>query len=150
MNELISIKGFPKYHLESETLKVISYHKTPYGAYRSLEMNDRHEQGYTLYNDGNRRFFTLSELRGSVELHKIKGMFKPTMINTGPIRRGFWIVGSVNKTTGAFSASANPSLHNTEDLAKAEASRLARIDKDKKFAWLKVGGIASAQDVVYE
>lgn len=149
MNELICIKGFPAYHLETETLKVISYHKTCEGKHRSLEFNDRGEHGYTLYNNGHKEWFSLEKLRGSAELHKIKGMVMPA-INTGPVRRGFWIVGSMNKKTGAFSASANPSLHNTEDQAKTEAGRLAQIDKDKKFVWLKVGGLASAVDVVYE
>jgi hypothetical protein len=148
MNELICIKGFPAYHLETETLKVISYHKSHEGKYRSLEFNDRGQHGYTLYNNGHKEWFSLEKLRGSVELHKIKGMVVPMKDNV--LKSGYWIVGSISKSTGAFSAASNPKPHSTESEARAEAGRLASLDSSKKFTWLRIGGMASAVGIVYE
>lgn len=155
MGELICIKGFPAYHLETDTLKVISYHKSLLGKYRSMEFNDRGQHGYTLYNDGHKEWFSLEKLRGVVELHKLKGMVQN--MNTGarasvggPVKAGYWIVGSLSKASNTFSASANPALHTSLTNAKTEAARLAAADKTKKFVVLKVEALATVADVSWE
>jgi hypothetical protein len=61
--------------------------------------------------------------------------------------KGKWLVGSIQKTTGAFSMTSNPARQPTREAAKNEAARLAKIDSSKMFVVLNVTDIASFQDV---
>lgn len=148
---LIGIKGYPMYLLDAETLKVISFYKDSNGKHRTLERNDRGIEGYTLYRDGKRRFHSLEDLRGTVELHKLKLSLKEKQrMKTGVIGSGDLFIGSIEKKTGAFSASTFPAKHGGEEAAKAEAARLASQFKDKKFVVLKAVAVASVQEVNWE
>lgn len=150
MNELIEIKGYPMYRLETETLKVVSFYKDPRGKYRAPEMDDMGRRGFRLYRNGKSEFFSCDRLNGFVELHKLKGKtFVKTSVG-GVVKTGDYVVASMAKDTGVFSMSTFPARHPTEASAKAEVARLAAIDKTKKFVWLKVGGMASVQEVVWE
>lgn len=152
--ELISIAGFPKYLLNPQTLEILSFHYSRNGKLRAPNWNDKGSKGYRLYNNGKTRFFSLEELKGTVELHKIKCSLKEekkmSQANTGVPVKGNFIVGSLSKVNGALSFSAFPSRHTTWTAANNEAARLAQSVKDKKFIVVEVKGIVSVSDVVWE
>lgn len=157
MEKLIPIKGFPMYRLVMDTLKIVSFHKDPInGKYRSLEMNDRCQYGYHLYNNGKKKFFTLDMLKGEVELFKLKELMNAMWPDTkktstsGVVATGDWIVGSINKNSGVFSTTSTPAKHLTRESARTEAARLASLDKTKKFVVLKIDSIASANEINWE
>lgn len=79
-------------------------------------------------------------------------IIKPTTTEEGnsQMKTGQFIVGSIDKSTGVFSATSQPMAHLTKGAAKTEATRLAGIYKTKKYVVLEVGGIVSATDVVWE
>lgn len=62
---------------------------------------------------------------------------------------GKYIVASIDKNTGRFSASATPKLHPSFTVAKGEAARLAQENADKDFVVLKVETIASVAQIVW-
>lgn len=64
--------------------------------------------------------------------------------------KGQYIVGSIDKSTGTMSISANPVSHVNHGDALAEAARLAKLDSGKKYVILTIGMTASIQDVVFE
>lgn len=66
------------------------------------------------------------------------------------LKRGEYIVGSVDKKTGTLSFSTNPSKHFSFQKALEEAKRLAGIETGKKFVVVEVKAIASAVDIVVE
>ena len=63
------------------------------------------------------------------------------------MQSGKYIVGSVDKNTGRFSASATPKEHMSLTIAKGEAARLAQENADKDFVVLKVEAIASVAKI---
>jgi hypothetical protein len=150
MNELIEIEGYPKYRLEMETLKVVSYYKDPHGRYRAPEFDDRGRRGYRLFRNGRSEFFSCDTLNRFVVLHKLKGKLNMRTSVNGVVRTGDWIIGSMTKDTGVFSMSTYPARHPSESSAKTEAARLAAVDKTKKFVVLKIAGMAAVQEVVWE
>lgn len=153
-DDWIDIPGFPDYKLDPKTLKVVSFHYSRNGKQRSLGQNEIGVDGYRLYNNGNNRFFTLDELRGTVELQKIKLSLKEknkmTNIAIGVPASGDYIIGSLSKMDGRLSFKEFPAKHKTLPAAKSEAARLAQSFKDKKFIIVKVESIASVSDVVWE
>lgn len=66
------------------------------------------------------------------------------------MKRDTFIVGSVDKQTGAFSATQFPREHGSAVEANNEAQRLAGINPNKKFAVLRVLGIVSQNNIVWE
>jgi hypothetical protein len=66
------------------------------------------------------------------------------------MKTGNYIVGSLNKTTGVFSAVQNPKIHLMEHLAKDEAVRLARNETQKEFVVLQVVSVVTVNDVVWK
>jgi hypothetical protein len=54
------------------------------------------------------------------------------------VRNQQFIIGSLNKTTGAFSISESPVVHPNAVEADKEAKRLASLDSNKIFVVLKV------------
>jgi hypothetical protein len=149
---MVPIKGFPMYLIDSESLKVISFHKTLLGCERVLERDDSGKEGYTLYQEGSSKFFSKEDLRGTVELHKIKLALKDKeeMTKVGIPVTGDFLVGSLSKLNGAMSFSAFPGKHADLLKARTEAARLAGIDKTKKFVVVEVKAIASANDINWE
>lgn len=63
------------------------------------------------------------------------------------MQSGKYIVGSIDKNTGRFSASATPKEHMSLTVAKGEAARLAQENADKDFVVLKVEAIASVAKI---
>lgn len=61
-----------------------------------------------------------------------------------------YIIGSINKTTGDFSISARPKIHDTLEDAKFEASRLASLDSSKKFVIFKIAEICYAKEIIWD
>jgi hypothetical protein len=68
----------------------------------------------------------------------------------GKMVKGNFIVGSVNKMSGAFSTSANPYQHETYRAAAIEAEKLSRQNPEKKFVVLKIKGTVSTATTVWE
>lgn len=66
------------------------------------------------------------------------------------MNKGQYIVGSLQKSNGAFSASPSPVTHKTLADAQAEAQRLAIMYTTKRFVVLKVEGIVHATTVTWE
>lgn len=71
-------------------------------------------------------------------------------MNGKDIKRGQYIIGTVNKQTGNVSFANQPKVHLRYDLALEEAKRLAGSITDKKFMVVEVKAIASAVEVVVE
>jgi hypothetical protein len=114
--------------------------------------------GYTpcfkLYDNGVGTVLSVAQIRAKVERVKLKRIREEMNYGAknsvaGALQRGDWIVGSLNKATGAFSTSNLPARHLTQTSAKQEAARLAAIDKSKKYVVLNVEAIASVEDVVW-
>jgi len=60
------------------------------------------------------------------------------------------IIGSISKENGSMSISKKPCFHCTLIDAKNEAEKLSKVYSDKKFVVLKVEGICSSSNVVWE
>ncbi len=126
--------------------QVISYFTgMPYEIKR-LQKNSYHDSGFQLSTNGKRKFLFIEEIQKLIDKHTKN---KEVKMNTTTMKNRY-IIGSVNKINGLFSTTSNPALHETFNIAKAEAARLANLDKDKKFVVLKVEAIASIQEVVWE
>jgi hypothetical protein len=148
--EYYVIPGFPMYSLEvnaNGTANVISRHKDPLGRLLKPCSYNGITSAYKLYEKGSPRVFTMPELRSVVEREKLKSL--RNAINGESMQSGQYIVGSIHKNNGTFSASPNPAVHLSISAAKAEAARLAGISKEKKFVVLKLEGIASVEEVVW-
>jgi hypothetical protein len=140
------------YRLIPDTLHVVSFYKDKDGR---LLTPFRHEGflGYHLWAGGSRTFFSTEKLRAIVERNKLKRMreemYSKTSIS-GVVKTGDYIVGSINKQTGAFSTSSAPARHLSLASAKQEAARLAGIDKSKRYVVMKMEAIASVEEVVWQ
>lgn len=155
MKDTIAVPGFPMYELQKDDLKILSFHKCSSGRYRSLECTDTGLMGYTLYNNGKRKFFSMNDLIAIIELDKIKNVLvkkgnKMVQAKVGVPMKGDYVIGSLSKMNGGLSFSEFPAKHMTLDQAKTEATRLATTHKDRKFIIMKVEAIASTTDVVWE
>lgn len=75
---------------------------------------------------------------------------KKTVLNGLTMKRGQYIIGSVDKKTGAVSVSSNPAIHKTYSVAEGEAKRLAAIEPSKKFVIFEAKALATAVEVVVE
>lgn len=64
--------------------------------------------------------------------------------------KGDLIIGSIHKTTGALSFSANPKVQPNFLTASQEAERLAKLNTEKKFVVVEVKGIVSVNNVAWE
>jgi hypothetical protein len=60
-----------------------------------------------------------------------------------------FLIGSIDKNTGAVSFSTYPARQPNIEAARKEAARLATIHKDKMFMAVHVEAIATVQDVVF-
>jgi hypothetical protein len=110
------------------------------------EWNDQFD-GFIVTVNGIRNKLPISFLK------MLKDHVMPTLNNsytTNPADyKNKFIIGSLHKTTGGFSMTASPCRQPTREAAKAEAARLAALDKTKMFVVLNVTDIASVQDVVF-
>lgn len=79
---------------------------------------------------------------------KVGNMTRASQI--GGLKAGHLIIGSQTKVGLSFSTVADPVVHTTMGLAKAEAARLATNDKTKKYVVLEVKAVASTNDVNWE
>lgn len=107
-------------------------------------------EGWKVTDDGDVVYMKIDFLR------KLKPKVKKqmTMIPNTPSTnaqdfKGKFLVGSINKQTGAVSFSAHPARQPNREVAKSEAARLAQIEKGKMFVVVQVLDIASIQDVVF-
>jgi hypothetical protein len=152
------IYGFPQYEISVgkslDDIEVISYHYSRAGKIRKHNIDDQYRIGYRLYNNGKTKFITVDELKRIVNVERAKAAVRvnsPMKTSVGGVvQTGDWIVGSITKIGGMFSMSSAPARHPTKDSAKAEAARLAAIDKQKKFVVMKIEAMASTQDVNWE
>lgn len=76
--------------------------------------------------------------------YKEKNMNYTNQFNTqvggiAAVRNRKFIVGSIN-SDGELSVAANPVLHNTWPLAKAECVRLAKLNPGKAFVYMQFNG----------
>jgi len=69
---------------------------------------------------------------------------------SGSIARGSYIIGSINKQTGAFSVASNPGVHYDLNTARREAERLSRAHTEKKFVVWRCDGVVSTDTTVWE
>jgi hypothetical protein len=165
---LIDIPCFPKYKLDTNTMKVISYQKDDEGKYLvqvrmqhaythpyqySMSYNDMY--GYTLYNELGKKYFSLTYF------YNLAGQHHNKLINNTPrvrvkvnedsiMKINEYIIGSISKVSGMFSTAATPMIYANVELAKIEAERLAIKDHTKKYVVLKVEGIAKVASTVWE
>lgn len=150
----LDILGYPKYLLNPTNMAVLSFHVFREGKYLQMTVDKDRNPGYKLYNDGISKFYSIQELNTIVErnkLRKIREEMNTTKTSvSGALQTGDWMIGSITKATGVFSAAQGPARHLNEYSARKEAERLAGIDKSKKFVVLKVAGIASVSDINWE
>lgn len=83
----------------------------------------------------------LENMKINVQFNQGQVMNKATTFSEAAqaTSNGMFIVGSVDKQ-GNFSFAANPVTHATAQLARAEARRLANLNKDKMFVITKLYG----------
>lgn len=167
------LDGYPNYVIRSNgvQVKVISFHYSKKGKERHPQMeydfnsDSVKESGYMLYNNGAQKYFKISELiayyfkqkvkiqRDELQSHSNKKedqmKYGYSNSNNG-VQTGSYIVGSLLKSTNAFSTSGDPAGHKTRDAANTEAQRLARMHPDKKFVVLEVKGVVSVGDAVWQ
>jgi hypothetical protein len=152
------IPGYGKYELkeyDDGSYEVISYYKEAKGKPLTPGRGKSGETYFKLYENGTGTILTGVQIRAKVErvkLKRIREEMNYTARNSipGVIATGDYIVGSINKQTGAFSTSNLPAKHLTQTSAKQEAARLAGIDKSKKYVVLNVAAIASVEEVVWQ
>lgn len=89
----------------------------------------------------------LKTLKANADMRDEMAAIQNNYTNNPADYKGKWLVGSIQKTTGAFSMTSNPARQPTREAAKNEAARLAKIDSSKMFVVLNVTDIASFQDV---
>lgn len=75
---------------------------------------------------------------------------KEEVMNGNEIKRGNFIIGSINKQTGELSFAKQPKIHTYQGAAIAEAKRLATECPQKKFVVVEVKAVARTTDVVVE
>lgn len=77
-----------------------------------------------------------------------ESMNPQTAASTNPADfKGKFLIGSINKTTGAVSFSINPARQPSHEAAKKEAARLAKLDQNKHFMVVEVKDIATFSEI---
>jgi len=91
----------------------------------------------------------LRELKGKQKMWNEPKQLNNVANPTGLDFKNKFLIGSIDKETGAVSFSALPARQPTREAAKKEAARLAGLHKNKHFMVVNVTDIASVQDVVF-
>jgi hypothetical protein len=153
IEKLYDIPFWPPYKVRESDLQVLSFHSGKRGyELKRCEKNEyynRKDDGYNLYYCGDRKFITVEELKRIVNKQKEKKM--PHFASQrGGLKSGDLIIGSFLKNSKAVSFSSDPMIQDNLTDAKKEASRLAQVDKTKKFVVVEVKAVASVADVTWE
>ena len=104
--------------------------------------------GWQVTDDGKKVKLSIDYLRTLKETEKMSLIQNNPTTNAADYK-GKFLVGSINKSSGAVSFSTIPARQPNREVAKAEAARLAQSDKSKMFVVVQVLDIASVQDVVF-
>ena len=153
--ELIPVPGHEKYVFCRETDWLYSTKMSvdyyPLKRIEPEEWND-HFDGWEVSDNNVKVRLPVTFLR---ELKGKQSMWnEPKQINnaanpTGVEFKGKFLIGSIDKKTGAVSFSAFPARQPSLEAAKKEAGRLAMLHKDKHFMAVGVEAIATVQEVVF-
>lgn len=151
--ELIPVPGHEKYVFCRETDWLYSTKMSvdyyPLKRIEPEEWND-HFDGWEVSDNNVKVRLPVTFLR---ELKEKQQMW-PKEINNAATTNGAdfkdkFLIGSIDKNTGAVSFSTYPARQPNIEAARKEAARLATIHKDKMFMAVHVEAIATVQDVVF-
>lgn len=150
---MIPVPRYEKYlfcpevdHLYSTKMAQCEFY--PLQRIEPTQWND-HFDGWNITNNGDRAKLSIDYLRKLKPKEETMSMIPNTPSTNAADFKGKFLVGSINKTTGQVSFSAHPARQPNREVAKAEAARLAAVEKGKMFAVVQVLDIASVQDVVF-
>ena len=151
-DDLIPLSCDPAYLWDDENERLFSTKVSGYDLYALAEQlpseHNAYKGGYRVSIGGIQQYITKDFLK-NLSKDKMTSIHN-TFTADGSQWHGKYIIGSLNKKTGEFSTRPNPARQNTLASAQREAERLAKVDTDKKFVVLRVEGIASVADVIWE